>query len=395
MNGLSAVPARRSGRMRIITVAFLALISLVSTGGPGAAEISTEAFSTAMRAWTQKYHVPAATLAVMHRGRLVLAEGYGKRAAGDRVPVWSLSKAITAVCVASLVEDGRMAFDSRLGPLIKSILDNTGKPKDSRLADVTIAQLLSHRSGLPKVAGGSAFAPSLPDLLRKMPPEAVHSQVLIPAILKVALPAAPGSTYQYSNMNYLLLGAAIEQVTGAGYFQVCRDRVLAHAGVHGGELEPRWGNLTEAAGGWFLSGPEYLAFMRLLMPGTPGPLHAAARRWLNDPKGKWIDSSQSTAYTLGMFLDKASSGSTELSHNGAWSWRQTNAFDGPIDERRGSLVVMTGDGTSWFAAFDGVSVGTNADQIEALHKSLWTAFRGITKWPDRDLFASFGVGPVH
>ena len=105
-------------------------------------------FDRTMRDWVAANRVTAASLAVMRDNRLVLARGYGERRAGDRVPVWGLSKAITAACVASLVDEGRLGFDDRIGPLLTSFFQRAGPPADERLAGVTVGQLLSQHSGL-------------------------------------------------------------------------------------------------------------------------------------------------------------------------------------------------------------------------------------------------------
>jgi CubicO group peptidase (beta-lactamase class C family) len=67
-------------------------------------------FDAAMRDWLTKHKLQRASVAVMRNGKLVFAAGYGGRDANERVPVWSLSKAITAACIATLVQDGKLKF---------------------------------------------------------------------------------------------------------------------------------------------------------------------------------------------------------------------------------------------------------------------------------------------
>jgi len=62
----------------------------------------------------------------------------------------SLSKAITDFCVASLIRDDRLRLDDHIGRHLASAFKRYGKPTDGRLAQITVEQLLSHRSGIPR-----------------------------------------------------------------------------------------------------------------------------------------------------------------------------------------------------------------------------------------------------
>jgi CubicO group peptidase (beta-lactamase class C family) len=68
---------------------------------------AAEFFDAAMQCWMGAHSVPRGSVAVTCNNRLVVAAGYGGRAANERVPVWSLSKVITALCVASLIRKAR------------------------------------------------------------------------------------------------------------------------------------------------------------------------------------------------------------------------------------------------------------------------------------------------
>src|SRR5262245_20695403 len=107
------------------------------------AKKSVHDFKLAMDRWVHNYVPTRASIEVMHEGRLVLAEAYGGQSAGDRVPVWSLTKPITGVCVATLVQDNRIGFDDAIGPLLEPVFAGFGQPADPRLKQITIAQLLA------------------------------------------------------------------------------------------------------------------------------------------------------------------------------------------------------------------------------------------------------------
>jgi CubicO group peptidase (beta-lactamase class C family) len=104
-----------------------------------------------------KTGVPGFAAAVVYQGRVLLADGYGERAAGSRQPVdantvfqmASVSKAVGATAVSRLVDEGVISWDDPVRDHIPGFALAT--PYVSRNA--TIADLYSHRSGLPLHAG--------------------------------------------------------------------------------------------------------------------------------------------------------------------------------------------------------------------------------------------------
>jgi len=109
--------------------------------------------------------------------------------------------ACTTACIMALVSDGRLALHAKASTFLPA-LRGTDK------ADITVQQLLSHRSGL------SAWAPLY--LLTPNPQQALEW------IAQSPLSAAPGARRIYSDLGFMLLGAIIEAVTGeplSAYFQ--------------------------------------------------------------------------------------------------------------------------------------------------------------------------------
>ncbi len=135
-----------------------------------------------------------------------------------RMRVASISKAATARALAALVAEGRTDLDDRL----HDILAPHGFPDWLAARPITLAQLLSHRSGLTDRAGYFTDPPDdLPGFLARN----------APAILA---DWGPGERFFYANLNYVLAGAVIEAVTGDRFDRVVRNRVLAPLGIGGG-----------------------------------------------------------------------------------------------------------------------------------------------------------------
>ncbi|MHA6522848.1 serine hydrolase domain-containing protein [Tessaracoccus sp. G1721] len=111
----------------------------------------------------------------------------------------STSKQFTALAVQRLIADGRLSLETRLDEVFTGGLGGGG------LGGVTVGDLLGHTSGLSTSTGLGQWGwwPGRPDSIE------ANAEALASANPAV-LPAA----YAYSNSNYDLLGAVVEQVTG-------------------------------------------------------------------------------------------------------------------------------------------------------------------------------------
>src|SRR5215510_16515735 len=87
---------------------------------------TAEYFDAAMQQWMAAHAVPRGSVAVTLENRLIFAAGYGGRGVNERVPVWSLSKAITALCVASLIKDDRLGLNEAIGPHMTKAFEKFG-----------------------------------------------------------------------------------------------------------------------------------------------------------------------------------------------------------------------------------------------------------------------------
>jgi len=132
--------------------------------------------------------------------------------------IGSATKMFTAAVILRLQEEGRLSLEDPLSVWF---------PDFPHSQEVTVRQLLNHSSGIAE------FREDFPALLKT---------ALIPTLnwgpdAIVALAArrgsyfAPGSAFQYSNTNYLLLGLIAERVTGRPLAELVRQTALAPAGL--------------------------------------------------------------------------------------------------------------------------------------------------------------------
>jgi D-alanyl-D-alanine carboxypeptidase len=130
-----------------------------------------------------------------------------------RFNLGSVSKMMTAVAIGQLVEQGRMAFDDPIGRHVAGLPDE--------IAVLRIDQLLSHTGGLPLFLHRDLQEPIN---------DAPDATSLVPFVVADADRETPGS-FRYSNAGYVLLGAAIERVSGLTYIDYLARNILPVAGI--------------------------------------------------------------------------------------------------------------------------------------------------------------------
>jgi D-alanyl-D-alanine carboxypeptidase len=126
----------------------------------------------------------------------VATAGARRPSADQRFRVWSVTKTFTATIVLKLVEEGALRLDSTLEDHVPGVIP--------RGDEITIRQLLQHRSGL---ADYTAYPSWLERAVRSPSTRPIDS-------LRFAgskpLVFGPGSQGRYSNTNYIALGLVIE-----------------------------------------------------------------------------------------------------------------------------------------------------------------------------------------
>ena len=132
--------------------------------------------------------------------------------------IGSVTKTFTATAVLQLVERGQVGLDEP----ISTYLD--GVPGGSA---ITVRQLATMRSGLPDYLQNPDFDNEVAaDPVRTFsPPELLRWAFAEPAVF------APGSHYQYSNTNYILLGLLVEKVSGQPLADYLTEHILGPLGL--------------------------------------------------------------------------------------------------------------------------------------------------------------------
>jgi CubicO group peptidase (beta-lactamase class C family) len=166
---------------------------------------------------------PGAAVAIAHHGKLIAHKGLGHftydatSQAVTSETVYDLASvtkvlATTAACMI-LYERGLFKLDQPLVKLLPRFAGSSAEQKDARRQKITLCMLLAHSSGLPAYV--------------KLFQTAHNKDELLQQALQVPLTAAPGTRAEYSDIGFILLGQALEKLSGEPLDQFCQREIFA------------------------------------------------------------------------------------------------------------------------------------------------------------------------
>lgn len=124
----------------------------------------------------------------------------------------SVTKLITTAIIYDLVRQNKIRYEDTL----ISFFPEINQLKDSRIRNITVADLLNHRAGFNRLSGGGD-----PMFSRRKKPWCPHE---LAQLQTLALAFNPGEKQVYSNMGYCLLGAIVDRVTGEEFRTYAENR---------------------------------------------------------------------------------------------------------------------------------------------------------------------------
>lgn len=166
-----------------------------------------------MRVW----NIPGLALGIVYKDQLIYAKGYGYRDLENKLPVESTtlfpiasnSKLFTATAAVMLAEEKKLSLDIP----VKQYMPSLQFSNEELNARITMRDLLSHRTGLPRYDGIWLGATTT----RK---EMVEKVVL----MKPQLGFREG--YIYNNMMFVTAGAVMEAVVGNSWENIIRTKLF-------------------------------------------------------------------------------------------------------------------------------------------------------------------------
>lgn len=196
------------------------LLVTACLGSASSADLRT-AIDAKLEADAQRYGVPAQSVLVLHNGvelyrsQRGLADVDSTRAVApdDVYPVYSVSKLFASILIFQLVDEGRLDLQQPASSYVPDL------PEAWRA--VTVDQLLNHSSGIPDFFEGpdvpASFPPTRGDVFRTLGDRPLYF--------------APGTQTRYTQTNYLVLQAILENLRGAPYRDIVRTRLIEPLGL--------------------------------------------------------------------------------------------------------------------------------------------------------------------
>jgi D-alanyl-D-alanine carboxypeptidase len=145
--------------------------------------------------------------------------------AGDRVRIASVTKSMVATLALQEVERGRWTLSTRVRDVLPGLLPGHG--------NVTLAQLLSHRSGLPDyLAALVADAETTQDVVDELSTRRTDRE-LVRLALTLPWGFEPGASFGYSNTNYVVVGLMLARANHRSVGSLLERRVFRPARMTG------------------------------------------------------------------------------------------------------------------------------------------------------------------
>jgi D-alanyl-D-alanine carboxypeptidase len=171
-------------------------------------------------------------LAEVDGGRLTVRAGTAKAGSGRAVPsnsyirIGSNTKTFVATVLLQLVAEGRVSLDDTVAKWLPGVV--TGNGNDG--AAITVRELLQHTSGLYDFTAAMPALASSQGYLGTRYRSATPEQLIALAMRHKPL-FKPGTSWAYSNTDYVLAGMIIAKATGKSWETEVRDRIIVPLGL--------------------------------------------------------------------------------------------------------------------------------------------------------------------
>ena len=196
----------------------------------------TEAEHAALAAiaskFRQEFSVPGLSIAVALHGQFVYQKAFGFAdtigheflTPAHLFRIASVSKPVTATCLFSLIEQGKLGLNDRVFGSQGLLRRDFGGGYPANINDITIYHLLTHTAGGWEKGPGDPMFES---------PNLSQGELIERTLATVPLKYPPGTHFGYSNFGYSILGRVIEHLSGLDYAKAVQQEVLSKCGVTG------------------------------------------------------------------------------------------------------------------------------------------------------------------
>ncbi|WP_439407461.1 serine hydrolase domain-containing protein [Bradyrhizobium sp. DASA03076] len=252
---------------------------LPEIAGPGLVVPQSEGLAAALgRAFAEPAQPPyrrTRAIVVMKAGRVIAeryADGIGPQ---TQLLGFSMTKSVTSALTGILVRQGKLKLD---GPAPVAAWQN---PDDPRHA-ITVDQLLRHTAG---IALGSSLEAKLGSVLEPVNTMKYAEDDMADFAERAPLAAAPGTSWNYHDGNFLILAQLIRNAAGGkptDALALARRELFAPLGMHDVTLQLDASGTIEGSGEMMASARDWARFGQLYLDdGVVGGKRILPEGWVN------------------------------------------------------------------------------------------------------------------
>lgn len=202
-----------------LTILFFSLFSVCGQVQTGNKKAESEIYNV-----IKKTAAVGLSVAVVKKGKLIYTESFGLKSIEQNIPltdkdifrIASISKSFAATAIMQLVESGKLSLEDDFSDIIGFRMRNPKYPETI----ITLKMLMSHTSGINDSQGYFNLDVINPE---KNPDWA-----------KCYNDYEPGKGYKYCNLNYNLIGAAIENRANERFDNYIKNHILTPLNLYGG-----------------------------------------------------------------------------------------------------------------------------------------------------------------
>ena len=335
-------------RLSLMSLMLAILMVSYPVHADGNAESATRVVEF-FKSWLKKNGASQGSIAVSYDGQHIMSDGV-KREATAPMPVASLSKTITGICISQYLEEVDLSLNSTIGDILGDRLKDEKIKKYEQKSQLTVKHLLNQTSGIKKDITQKK------GLLRTGNFDEPNIEPISIRWLKQKQKSKAGEKFYYNNGNFAVLGMMIEAISGMDYEQACLEKTLKPIGITDAKLNPKW-KIMSSWGGWMISAEDYLKFVNAHF----SPRKVTGKRPQKFGMGFVSDEIR---YGAGFYWKNTRKGNNYW-HSGRWSWDKNGE-----KTRFGSYFAYYA--TKWAVTVNYNIVPSEKNALK-LDKGLWQA----------------------
>jgi CubicO group peptidase (beta-lactamase class C family) len=220
-----------AGKMLPLLVMLAAAVpASAAPAAPAAPAGRAPNLSATIRAFARD-HGFSGTILVDRKGKPLYQGSFGLADRAFAIPVErrtryriaSITKLFTSVLVMQLQQEGRIDLQAPVRTYLPDLAGEAG-------GKVSLHQLLNHTSGLAQWDDVPSYRQAFEKGVERYQ-RPLSSEALVAACCSGPLAHPPGTTFDYNNADYFLLGRIVERVTGMSYEEALAARILRPLGL--------------------------------------------------------------------------------------------------------------------------------------------------------------------